>query len=80
MERRRAHEECAAEEGGCEIIVGSTCRAGKGVNTRKVVQKFWNGKLGRSGAWMTMWVIGLLVMSFVINLAFIVRWYVGRQQ
>ena len=80
MERRRAHGECAAGEGGCEVVVGSTCGAGKGVNRRRVVQRLWSNKVGKSGECLTNWITSLLVMSFLVNLCFVVRWYFSNTQ
>ena len=80
MERRRAHGECTAGERGCEVVVGSTCGAGKGVNRRRVVQRFWSNTVGKSGEFLTNWITGLLVMSFLVNFCFVVRWYFSNTQ
>lgn len=73
MENRRAHGECAGE-GGCEVVIGASCggtrRAGKG----NVVGRLWR-RVGRIEVSLAMWVIGLLAMSFILNLCFAIKWY-----
>jgi len=70
MERRRAHGECKAGEGGCEVLVGRRCGG---------VRRMGRGVLGgRGGRWrggMGMWVVGLVVMSLVANVWFVVNGY-----
>ncbi|KAL2042407.1 hypothetical protein N7G274_004899 [Stereocaulon virgatum] len=75
MARRRAHGECLSGERGCEVVLGSTCGGAKAGNHRRVVQNFWNSKIGSSTTWLTVWVFGLLITSFVVNLHFVARCY-----
>lgn len=80
MEKRRAHGECAAGEGGCEVVIGSRCEGEKRLEKGTVVQKQWSGKFGRLGAWPLMWIVGLLVMSLIANLYIGVGWYLNQGQ
>lgn len=72
MERRRKHGECGAGSGGCEVVVGASCGGAKG---RRRVGEFWKRRVRRVEVSLMMWVVGLLVMSFVVNLCFVVRLY-----
>jgi len=71
MEVRRAHGECAAGQGGCEVVLGRTC--GGGSTTRTLVGR---GGLIRGGGvrWLrlesgiTVWAILALLISLVINI------------
>ena len=83
METRRAHGECGVGEGGCEVVIGASCggarRMGKG--RRGGVGRLWRRRrLGSIEVSFVMWVIGLLVMSFVVNLCFATKWYLGDVQ
>ena len=75
MVRRRAHAECAGGEGGCEVVVGATCGGAKATDRRKATQSFWYDGMGKPGILLMVWVIGLLVMSFFVNVVFVSRWY-----
>ncbi|KAL6715193.1 hypothetical protein ACLMJK_007457 [Lecanora helva] len=61
MQRRRAHAECKGGVGGCEVLIAGTCLGGK----RRVGE--W--KVGKG---MRMWVVGLVVMSLVANVWFVI--------
>ncbi len=77
MEKRRAHAECRAGEGGCEVVVGASCGGARGVGKGRGL---WGRRrrVGRFQASLVMWVIGLLVTSFVVNLCFAIKWYLGE--
>ncbi|MCJ1455612.1 hypothetical protein MMC28_005967 [Mycoblastus sanguinarius] len=75
MEKRRAHQECAAREAGCEVVPGSNCGGGRYVRKGREGRTMWARKMRRPVSWLAMWVFGLLVMSVVVNLGFSVRWY-----
>lgn len=75
MVRRRAHVECARGEGGCEVVVGSTCGGGaKAMLRRRAMQRSWGSGVGRPGLLLIVWVVGLLVTGFVGNVVFVLRW------
>lgn len=78
MANRRAHGECGPREGGCEVVVGASCGGRRGVRRGR-----WVGRLGmgvrRIETSLVMWVVGLLVMSFVVNLCFAIGWYISEQ-
>jgi hypothetical protein len=76
MKRRRAHGECSSGEGGCEVVLRSTCGGEEAGNQRRAVQRFWNPTIGSSMTWLTMWMFGFLVTSFVVNLHFVAKWYI----
>lgn len=65
MERRRRHGECGGGVGGCEVVVGGSCGGVRGVRGG---WRVWEVSLA-------MWVIGLLVMSLIVNVCFAVKWY-----
>lgn len=75
MENRRAHGECAAGEGGCEVVLGASCGGSKSRLGDSVVGKLWKEHMGRLDVSVAMWVLGLLMMSFVVNLWFLLRQY-----
>lgn len=75
MENRRAHGECGAGEGGCEVVIGATCGGAKGVGKGNVVGRMRRRRVGRLEVSLVMWVIGLLVMGFIVNLCFAIKWY-----
>lgn len=79
MEKRRAHGECAAGDGGCEVVLGTTCGGPKRVRRGRAVQKLLTSRIGRPGATMTIWILGLLLMSLITNLCIGVRWYVSSR-
>ena len=67
MEKRRAHAECGEGERGCEVLVGRTCGGGRrGLRWERLLRQGAVRGLG-------MWLIGIVVMSFVANL-----WFVGK--
>ena len=75
MENRRAHGDCAAGEGGCEVVIGASCGGARGVGKGDVIGRLWRIRKGRDEMSLVMWVIGLLVMSFIVNLSFAIRLY-----
>ena len=74
MERRRAHAECADGEGGCEVLVGSTCGGAKAKGRRRAARGIWNNNMEGSESLARVWIVGLLVTSFLANLFFVLRW------
>lgn len=78
METRRAHGECRAGEGGCEVVIGASCRGGRGVGKGRAVARLWRRRVGMFEASLARGVVGLLVMSFVANLCFAIRLYLTR--
>lgn len=79
MENRRAHGECAVGEGGCEVVVGASCGGARGWGRGNVGGRVWRrvGRMGRVEASLVMWVVGLLVMSLVVNSCFAIMWYIN---
>lgn len=75
MENRRAHGDCAAAKGGCEVVIGASCGGARGVGKGNVVGRLWRRRKGRDEVSLVMWVIGLLVMSFIVNLSFVIRFF-----
>lgn len=78
MENRRAHGECAAGEGGCEVMVGASCGGARGWGKGSGVGRVWRRRMGKAGrveGSLVMWVVGLLVMSLVVNFHFMTKWY-----
>lgn len=75
MEKRKAHGECKSSEAGCEVVIGATCGGRERIDKGKVVQKLWRSRIGRPSAWLTMWIVGLLVMSLFANLYIFIKWY-----
>lgn len=78
MENRRAHGECRAGEGGCEVVIGASCGGVRGVGKARGFGRMWRRSVGTVEASLVMWVIGLLVMSFVVNLCFAIKLYLGE--
>lgn len=74
MLRRRAHAECAGGNGGCEVVVGSTCGGAKAIWRRRVRQRSWVIGEGRPGFLLMVWVVGLFVMSLAGNAVFVLKW------
>ena len=79
MVRRRAHAECAGGEGGCEVVVGSTCGGAKAMGRRGVRQRSWVSGVARPGFLLVVWVLGLLVMSFAGNAVFVLKWHFSQR-
>ena len=79
MVRRRAHAECTSGEGGCEVVVGSTCGGAKAMGRRRATQRSWGGGVERPGILLIVWIVGLLVMSFVVNVVFVLRWHFSQR-
>ena len=79
MMRRRAHAECAAGEGGCEVVVGSTCGGAKAMGRRRLTHTSWGSGVGRPGFMLMVWVAGLLMTGFVGNCVFALRWHFSQR-
>ena len=77
MVRRRAHAECAGGEGGCEVVVGSTCGGAKAIWRRRVTQRSWD--VGRPGIFLMVWVVGLFVMSLTGNPVFVLKCHFSQR-
>ena len=76
METRRAHGECAVGKGGCEVVIGASCGGARGRGKGRLVGRLlWRGGIGKVEVPWTVWVIGLLLTSFVANVCFAIRWY-----
>lgn len=73
MENRRAHGECRAGNGGCEVVVGASCGGGRGGREGRGFRKFGGRGGGGFRMLLLMWLVGLLVMSLVANLCFAIR-------
>ena len=76
MAKRRAHAECTTGVRGCEVVLGSTCGGAMAGNRRRTALRFWNRTIGSSTAWLTVWMFDLFLLSFVVNLYFVVKWYI----
>ena len=79
MVRRRAHAECAGGEGGCEVVVGSTCGGAKARGRRRVAQRSWVSGPARPGLLLVVWVLGLLVMRFAGDAVFVLKWHFSQR-
>ena len=79
MVRRRAHAECAGGEGGCEVVVGSTCGGAKARGTRRAMQRSWFSGVGGLGILLMVWVAGLLVTGLFGNVLFVLRWHFNQR-
>ena len=75
IERRRKHGECKASDGGCEVIIGATC---KGPQSRPMdrVKQVWN----RCLAWIArqvetyaLWALVALIFSICFNVWLVLR-------
>jgi hypothetical protein len=77
MANRRAHGECASTPRGCEVVVGATCGGGRRVARRVMLRRLLNGRMGERRGMMVVWIAGLVVMSLVANLWFVVRLYLN---
>ena len=65
MERRRRHQECKGVRGGCEVVLGGTCPAGRGAWARILRAR---ARRQRAAAWAVM----ALLVSLAMNLLFAV--------
>lgn len=77
MAKRRAHGECGAGGGKCEVVVGASCGGAGGMGGGSGVGRLWMRRRRRVGSMevsLVMWVIGLLVMSFIVNLCVAIKW------
>ena len=77
MAYRRKHGECGAGEGGCEVVVGASCGGKRAAGRGRRVGRLWR-RMGRVEGSLVMWVVGLLVMSFFVNLCLAVGWYISN--
>ncbi len=70
MEVRRAHGECAAREGGCEVVLGRSCGGRSGKRALIGRRGFVRGGLRwlRVESGITVWAVLALVVSLVVNL------------
>lgn len=78
MENRRAHGECAKGMGGCEVVVGGTCGGGRGFRKGRGMRMLWKRRVGRRGEGVVIWMVGLVVMSLIVNLWFMARLYLNH--
>lgn len=77
MANRRAHGECASVPSGCEVVVGATCGGERRVGDRLMLRRLWKGRMGEQRGMVVVWIAGLVVMSLVANLWFVVRLYLN---
>lgn len=75
MERRRRHGECKAGDGGCEVIVGATCRGPK-MGLAGTLKEGLTGCIGwlsaRVEGW-ALWALVALIFSIAFNVWLILR-------
>ena len=74
MLKRRVHAECAGGDGGCEVVVGSTCGGAKAMWRRRVRPRSWVIGVERPGRLLLVWVVGLFVMSLAANAVSMLKW------
>ena len=75
MERRRRHGECKAGNGGCEVIVGSTCKDPR-MGLTETLKESLTGCVGwlasRVERW-ALWALIALIFSIVFNVWLMLR-------
>ena len=79
MLRRRAHAECAGGDGGCEVVVGSTCGGAKAIRRGSVRQRSRVIGVGRPAFPLMVWLVGLFVMSLAGNAVFVLKWHFSQR-
>ena len=74
MEVRRRHGECRIGEGGCEVVLGSSCGGERKTKAKRMLMI--GQKFGEGGHWTewVVWIVGLLLASFGVNLLLLWRY------